>query len=61
MCFTDVLLLQAISPDTILLAASATEYCYGMVDPITQIAEIANERGLPLHVDACIGGFMLPW
>lgn len=55
------IVLQAISPDTILLAASATEYCYGMVDPIRQISDIAIEHGLPLHVDSCIGGFMLPW
>ena len=53
--------LQAISPNTILLAASAIDYCYGMVDPIAEISDIAVEKGLPFHVDACMGGFMLPW
>lgn len=52
---------QAITENTILLVASATEYCYGMVDPIEEVSGIALERGLPLHVDSCIGGFMLPW
>lgn len=52
---------KAITPNTILLLASAPEYCYGMVDPIQQISELAVTRGLPLHVDACFGGFMLPW
>jgi glutamate/tyrosine decarboxylase-like PLP-dependent enzyme len=31
------------------------------VDPIPALAELARARGLPLHVDACFGGFMLPW
>ena len=53
--------IQAITENTILLVASATEYCYGMVDPIREISAIALEKGLPLHVDSCIGGFMLPW
>ena len=32
-----------------------------MVDPIAELGELALERGLPLHVDACVGGFVLPW
>ncbi|XP_062520292.1 uncharacterized protein LOC134195300 isoform X2 [Corticium candelabrum] len=51
----------AITPNTILLVASAPQYCHGIVDPIDKIGKIANEFGLPLHVDACFGGFMLPW
>jgi sphinganine-1-phosphate aldolase len=41
--------------------ASAPQYCHGIVDPIEKIGEIAIEFSLPLHVDACFGGFMLPW
>ena len=52
---------QAITPSTILLLCSAPEYCYGMVDPVPTISELAVQQGLPLHVDACFGGFMLPW
>lgn len=52
---------QSITPNTILLAASAPQYCHGAVDPIPQLSELAVKRGLPLHIDACFGGFMLPW
>eukprot|EP00118_Oscarella_pearsei_P026722 m.310347 g.310347 ORF g.310347 m.310347 type:complete len:537 (+) comp51007_c0_seq1:154-1764(+) len=52
---------QAITSNTILLLASAPQYCHGVVDPIEEIGQIADERGLPFHVDACFGGFMLPW
>ncbi len=51
----------AITPDTILLAASAPAYPHGVVDPIRELAEIAQERDLLFHVDACVGGFMLPF
>ena len=54
-------LIQAITTNTILLVASAPEYTHGIVDPVSDISEIAVTNGLPLHVDACFGGFMLPW
>ncbi len=47
--------------DTVMLVGSAPQYPHGVVDPIDSIAELAQGRGLPLHVDACIGGFVLPW
>lgn len=50
-----------INENTILLAASAPSYPNGVLDPIESIAEVAEKHKLPLHVDACIGGFMLPW
>ncbi len=53
--------MKAITPNTILLVGSAPEYAYGMVDPLEDISTIALEKGLPMHVDACFGGFMLPW
>ncbi|XP_077990716.1 sphingosine-1-phosphate lyase-like [Glandiceps talaboti] len=52
---------KAITNNTILLLASAPHYCHGVVDPIEEIAAMATKRGLPMHVDACFGGFMLPW
>lgn len=51
----------AITSKTILLAASAPAFPYGMVDNIAALAAMASDRGIPLHVDACVGGFMLPW
>ena len=52
---------NAITPNTILLMGSAPQYPHGVVDPITELGVLARERGLPLHVDACMGGFLLPW
>jgi len=51
----------AITENTILLVASAPSYAHGVVDPIAEIGRIALAHDLPLHVDACIGGFMLPY
>ncbi len=51
----------AINRNTILLVGSAPQYCHGVVDPIEELAELALSKDLPLHVDACFGGFMLPW
>ncbi|MEU4693147.1 aminotransferase class V-fold PLP-dependent enzyme [Actinoplanes sp. NPDC023714] len=51
----------AISPDTILVAASAPSYAHGVVDPIPAIAAVSAERGVRFHVDACFGGWILPY
>jgi glutamate/tyrosine decarboxylase-like PLP-dependent enzyme len=51
----------AIHPDTVLVAASAPSYAHGVVDPIPAIAAAAAERGVRLHVDACFGGWVLPY
>ena len=51
----------ACNRNTILLVGSAPQYCHGVVDPIEALSELALEKDLPLHVDACFGGFMLPW
>jgi len=51
----------AIDDDTVILVGSAICYPYGVVDPIEEIASIADERGILMHVDACLGGFMLPF
>jgi glutamate/tyrosine decarboxylase-like PLP-dependent enzyme len=52
---------RLISRNTVLVAASAPQYPHGVVDPIEEIAAITRERDIPFHVDACIGGFVLPW
>ena len=51
---------EAINPRTILLAASAPCFPYGLVDPIPALGALAQERGIGLHIDACLGGVMLP-
>lgn len=46
---------------TILLVGSAVSYAHGVVDPIPELGRLALERNLLLHVDGCIGGFVLPY
>lgn len=52
---------KAITWRTIGLCASAPQYAHGVVDPIAELGELAQKKKLPLHVDACVGGFILPW
>jgi glutamate/tyrosine decarboxylase-like PLP-dependent enzyme len=51
----------AITPNTVALAGSAGSYPHGIVDPIGMLAELALEYKIGLHVDGCLGGFILPW
>lgn len=50
----------AVRDDTVLVVGSAPSYAQGVVDPIGELAALAAERGLRCHVDACIGGWVLP-
>jgi glutamate/tyrosine decarboxylase-like PLP-dependent enzyme len=52
---------QAITPQTLFLVGSAPAYPHGVIDPIGELSELALSRSLPLHVDACVGGFLLPF
>ena len=52
---------RAISWRTIGLVASAPQYPHGVIDPIAELGELAMDKNLPMHVDACVGGFVLPW
>lgn len=48
-----------INSNTILMAASAMSYAYGVVDEIESIGKLASEQKIPFHVDGCIGAFIL--
>lgn len=52
---------QSINANTILLVGSAPTYPHGVVDPIEELGQLALERNINLHVDACLGGFVLPF
>ncbi len=52
---------KAISWRTIGIVGSAPQYPHGVIDPIAELGEIAMKHKIPLHVDACVGGFVLPW
>lgn len=51
----------AVTDNTVLMVGSAPNYPNGMVDPIPEMAPIAAERGINFHVDACVGGYFLPF
>jgi sphinganine-1-phosphate aldolase len=52
---------KLISSRTLMLVVSAPCYPFGVVDPVVEASALAQKHNLPLHVDACIGGFVLPW
>ncbi len=52
---------KAITGNTIMVVGSAPSYPHGMIDPIANLAKIAEQSGIWMHVDACIGGLELPF
>ena len=51
----------AVTPETVLLVGSAPQYPQGVVDDIPAIAALARSAAANCHVDACMGGFVLPF
>lgn len=52
---------EALSENTVMMLASMPSWSHGVCDPVRELAEIANKRGIWLHVDACVGGFLAPF
>lgn len=52
---------KLINKNTVLLVVSAPQYPHGVIDPIEEMASIGLSKGIPVHVDSCIGGFVLPF
>lgn len=52
---------ERLGDDVALVVVSAPNYPYGSVDPVEEVAAAAAGRGIPCHVDACVGGFVLPF
>lgn len=50
-----------VDDNTVALIGSACNYGYGTIDPIAELGQIALDRGIGLHVDGCLGGFILPF
>ena len=52
---------EAMNGNTIFLVGSAPQYPHGVMDPIVELAALAKANQIGMHVDACVGGFMLPF
>jgi sphinganine-1-phosphate aldolase len=50
-----------IDDQTIAFVGSACNYGYGTIDPIAELGQLALEHGVGMHVDSCLGGFILPF
>jgi len=50
-----------IDANTIAIVGSAGNYAHGLIDPIPELGQLALKHGIGLHVDGCLGGFILPW
>lgn len=58
----DVVAMESmIDENTIMVAGSAPCFSFGVIDPITELAAMAQRRGLWMHVDACVGGYVAPF
>ncbi|KIH47011.1 pyridoxal-dependent decarboxylase domain protein [Ancylostoma duodenale] len=55
------LLKRAIDSDVCMIVASAPNFPSGSVDPVPEVAELGHKCGIPVHVDACLGGFLIPF
>lgn len=51
----------AVDANTIMIVGSAPCFPFGLIDPIEALSAVAVRRGLWLHVDACVGGFLAPF
>jgi sphinganine-1-phosphate aldolase len=54
-------LIERMGDDVALVVVSAPSYPFAALDPIAEVAAAAAEQGIACHVDACIGGWVLPW
>ena len=52
---------RAINANTCLLVGSAPDYPHGLIDDLEAISDLATKYDIPMHVDACMGGFLLPF
>lgn len=51
----------AIDANTVLIVGSAPCFPFGLIDPIEALSDLAERKGVWLHVDACVGGYIAPF
>ncbi len=52
---------EACDADTVVMVGSAPNFPHGIIDPISALGSVAEEKGVWLHVDACVGGYIAPF
>ncbi len=52
---------ERLGDDVALVVVSAPSYPFAALDPVGEVAAACLAAGIPLHVDACIGGLVLPF
>lgn len=52
---------KLMNSNTVLLVGSAPTFPQSVIDPIEELAALAKEHGCGMHVDACLGGYILPF
>ncbi|KAE8445483.1 hypothetical protein EG329_013373 [Mollisiaceae sp. DMI_Dod_QoI] len=52
---------RLINSNTVLLVGSAPNFPHGIIDDITSLSKLAVKRRIPLHVDCCLGSFLVPF
>ncbi|KAK4688526.1 sphinganine-1-phosphate aldolase, partial [Tremellales sp. Uapishka_1] len=52
---------RAINPNTIMLVGSAPNFPDGAIDPIETLGKLAKRHNIGLHVDCCLGSFLMPF
>lgn len=52
---------KMINRNTCMLAGSAPQFPHGVMDPVIEIAGLGLRYDIPVHVDACLGGFLIPF
>lgn len=52
---------RAINSNTCMLVGSAPSFPHGIMDPIEEIAKLGVRYNIPVHVDSCLGGFLVPF
>lgn len=48
-----------ITSSTVAIVGSAPNYATGIIDPIAVLSKIAIAHNVGLHIDACLGGFLI--
>lgn len=52
---------RLINSNTVLLVGSAPNFPHGIIDDISALSKLAVKRRIPLHVDCCLGSFLVPF